>query len=134
MTNDTEIDGTFEAPEVVLERRAVPRRPLMLAAWMWRTRTPGLPIAVRLLDYSVNSVGFISPVALDKNEVFDIALERTGPRHTGLRAARCESLCEDAFRVGGYTLSSDNPRRPGAREDIIAPVSGVPPLSPQLLV
>jgi len=101
MNADWEIDGTFEAPTIPCERRDVPRRPLMTAAWLWRTRGPQFPVAVRLLDHTASSVGLICPVALEKDEEFDISLERNGPRHRGLRVVHCEALSEDAFRVGG---------------------------------
>ncbi len=84
-------------------RRHELRAPLMLAGWIWRAKAPGKAIAIRILDHSDHGVGFISPVALDIGELFDIALERTGPRHIGLHVAYCESLNEDTFRIGTHT-------------------------------
>jgi len=99
-TNTRAFDSVALFAGRITDRRNGPRFPLMLSAWIWRTKSPLKPIAIRILDHSDRGVGFICPIPLEAEEAIDLALDRSGPRHAGLHVVHCESLNEDTFRIG----------------------------------
>jgi len=102
-TNTQAFDAASLFADRITDRRYVPRFPLMISAWIWRANSPCTPIAIRVLDHSDRGVGFICPIPLDADETIDLALDRVGPRHSGLHVIHCESLGEDTFRIGVQT-------------------------------
>ncbi len=85
------------------DRRQSPRIPLMMSAWLWRIEDPEEstePLAIQILDYSAQGVGFMCALPLDVNEHVDLDMEGDGVRRTRLRVTQCEIHVGTLFRVG----------------------------------
>ena len=85
------------------DRRRSPRMPLMMSAWLWRiedAEESTEPLAIQVLDYSAQGVGFVCTLPLDVNEHVDLDMEGDGVRRTRLRVTQCEFHQGTLFRVG----------------------------------